>query len=167
MTTIEEVGEHGNNTARISECGQYRYSLGRRWDDGPTAWWVMLNPSTADATEDDPTIRRCVSFSKREGCGALIVVNLYALRATDPKALAKHPDPIGPENDTVLVHTSYEARSGGLVIVAWGANPMAEPQARRMFAATGAQCLGTTKAGAPRHPLYVKGDQPLIPWRAP
>ena len=156
--------------AVISPCGQYRYTLTRRWNDGPMAYWIMLNPSTADATEDDPTIRRCVGFSKREGCGALTVVNLYALRATDPAALAKHPDPRGPDNAAVLVDTSYAARRGALVVAAWGAHPMAVKGAgsvERMFAAAGAQCLGTTKAGEPRHPLYVKADQPFQPWRSP
>lgn len=154
--------------AWISGCGQYRYMLTRRWDERPTAWWVMLNPSTADAELDDPTIRRCIAFSKREGCGALAVLNLYALRATDPAELDRHHDPQGPENSNLLVAASQEARTGALVVVAWGAHPMAARGAKRverMFQATGAKCLGITKKGQPRHPLYVRGDQPLVPWR--
>lgn len=154
--------------AWISDCGQYRYTLTRRWDHGPMAWWVMLNPSTADAMLDDPTIRRCASFSRREGAGAMTVVNLYALRATDPADLARHREPRGEGNLDLLVGVSYKAREGELVVVAWGAHPMAEKgsgNVNKMFAAAGAKCLGRTKAGHPRHPLYVKGDQPLVPWR--
>lgn len=154
--------------AWMSDSGQYRWTLTREWAPGPTAWWIMLNPSTADARLDDPTIRRCISFSKREGCGSLLVTNLYSLRATDPAELAKHRDPKGSETAQLLINASYHARGGGLTIVAWGAHPMAVKGAgsvERMFQAAGAKCLGITKAGQPRHPLYVKGDQPLVPWR--
>lgn len=72
-------------SATISECGRYRYRLTRRFADGPCATFVMLNPSTADETIDDPTIRRCRNFAIREGCGGLVVVNLFAYRATDPR----------------------------------------------------------------------------------
>lgn len=155
--------------AWLSDCGQYRWTLSRTWDaSGPVAWWIMLNPSTADASIDDPTIRRCISFSKREGCGGMMVSNLYSLRATDPAELAKHPDPQGFETKSLLVDASYHARAGGLVIVAWGAHPMAVKGAgsvERMFQAAGAKCLGITKKGQPKHPLYVRSDQPLVPWR--
>ena len=159
---------YGYATAWLSECGQYRWSLDRTWGSGPIAWWVMLNPSTADAEVDDPTIRRCVAFSKREGCGSLHVTNLYSLRATDPAELALHKDPKGEQTTDLLVEASYHARAGGLVIVAWGAHPMAVKGAgsvERMFQAAGAKCLGTTKQGQPKHPLYVRSDQPLAPWR--
>lgn len=74
--------------AEFSGCGRYRYSLRRRWaDGGPPACWIMLNPSTADAEKDAPTIRRCIGFSKAWGHNALVVVNLFALRSTDPTAL--------------------------------------------------------------------------------
>src|SRR5690606_18576726 len=94
-----------NGTARFSPCGQYRYLLTRPipapfWKpDAGEAVFVMLNPSTADASEDDPTIRRCIGFAKEWGCTGLTVANLYALRSTDPKGLWKHRDPVGPEND--------------------------------------------------------------------
>lgn len=157
----------GGSDATISPCGTYRYDLTRRWGDGPTATWVMLNPSTADASTDDPTIRRCIGFSKREGCGGLRVVNLYALRATDPAELVRHPDPHGPDNPAMLIDTARAARRGELVVVAWGSHPMAVRGASEVggpLATAGAVCLGRTKAGHPRHPLYVKGDQPLEPW---
>jgi hypothetical protein len=154
--------------ARLSADRKYRYTLDRHWGDGPVAWWIMLNPSTADALVDDPTIRRCISFSKREGCGSLRVINLYALRATDPTELARSPYPQGADNSALLVEASYAARAGALVVVAWGAHPMAAKGAgsvERMFQAAGAKCLGITKAGQPRHPLYVRNDQPLVAWR--
>src|SRR5262249_14212908 len=96
--------EEVRRAAVISDCGRYRYSLTRRWGDAaePRALFVMLNPSTADAEQDDPTIRRCIGFAKAWGMGSLEVVNLYALRATDPAALLSAPDPIGPKNDTMI-----------------------------------------------------------------
>jgi hypothetical protein len=153
--------------AVVSPCGTYRYTLDRVWDASlPTALFIMLNPSTADASVDDPTIRRCVSFAKRMGCGALTVVNLYALRSTDPGALATHPDPVGPDNDTHIALAL--GKRLGCVVAAWGAHPAANQRVdtvAALLAAHGWQvsCLGTTKGGAPRHPLYVRGDAPLTP----
>jgi hypothetical protein len=154
--------------AIISPCGQYRYTLHRtipsvlRWVK--PCLFIMLNPSIADATIDDPTIRRCIGFAKREGCTSLTVVNLFALRATDPQALAKHADPFGPDNAMHVGDQMFKHRIG-LVIAAWGAHPMATDS---LMASTlgqqGVHCLGMTKDGHPRHPLYVKGDQPLVPW---
>jgi hypothetical protein len=90
-------------SAVISPCGRYRYRLDRRWADGPSIAWIMLNPSTADSNTDDPTIRRIRAFSQAWGFGALTVVNLYAWRATDPRDLWQAPGPVGPENDAYLV----------------------------------------------------------------
>jgi hypothetical protein len=157
-------------TAVLSDCGTYRYRLGRRWDHGPADVWIMLNPSTADAQLDDPTIRRCIGFSRNWGSGALVVVNLFALRATDPAELVRHPDPIGPDNDEHIPLAAAGAQQhGGRVVAAWGAHPMAAERARtvrRLIEGQGAPllALGTTKTGAPRHPLYVKGDTTLTPW---
>lgn len=87
-------------TAGISECGTYRYWLCREWSPGlDSLVWLMLNPSTADATQDDPTIRRCMGFARRWGYGGITVVNLYAYRATNPRDLLTAADPVGPEND--------------------------------------------------------------------
>lgn len=154
--------------AVLSPCETYRYILVRVWDASlPSALFTMLNPSTADASEDDPTIRRCRSFATREGCGGLTVVNLFALRATNPDALTEHRDPVGPDNDThILLALSKEPA------VVWpdgGANPYATTRATQiagLLARRGerARCLGVTGSGAPRHPLYVRGDAPLIAW---
>lgn len=157
-------------TATVSDDGRYRYDLTRAWGYGQdTALFVMLNPSTADATLDDPTIRRCRSFARREGADRLVVVNLYAYRSTDPRALLTAPDPVGPDNDTTLRSWFGQARDHGWpVIAAWG-NNASQARARQVegFAAD-AGCrlssLGMTDRGAPPHPLYLRRDQPLRPW---
>ncbi len=160
-------------TALIS--GPYRYTLTRDWSSevSKRAIWIMLNPSTADALVDDPTIRRCIAFAKREGCGALSVVNLYAFRAADPRALGEAAtagvDPVGPENDRVLELAVFVAAwHGWPIIAAWGAQGSPARKARVVEFATRHRasllCLGTTKDGGPRHPLYVRADQPLQPW---
>lgn len=161
------------SSAVLSYCGRYRYQLGRTWDvTAPADVWIMLNPSTADASQDDPTIRRCIGFSKRGGAGGLTVVNLFAYRATDPAELLQVLDPVGPENDDHLQRVfDAAAVAGGRIIGAWGAHKLAGPRAREMarlfgddgWVARGLMTLGLTKHGAPRHPLYVPGDvQPAV-----
>lgn len=159
------------SSAVISDCGLYRYWLEREWGPGQPQVFVMLNPSTADASVDDPTIGRCISFAKREGAGGLIVVNLFGLRATDPKALKGHADPIGPDNAVNIGLALLQASVAGRpVICAWGANKNAPDQAtilvRRAheFLSANLVCFGMTKDGQPRHPLYVKRDAPLVPF---
>lgn len=149
-----------NSSADISECGLYRYTLRRTWASGPSCTFIMLNPSTADADNDDPTIRRCISFAKREGCGSLLVVNLFAFRATKPEDMAKAEDPVGPENARYLDEATRNPFD--TCIAAWGAHPMAQKAGQELADEYDLMCLGKTKAGAPRHPLYVKGDAPLI-----
>lgn len=103
-----------------------------------------------------------MQFAKREGRTHMTVVNLFAYRATDPSELVKCADPIGPENDQ---HISQQvlAHKHGLIVAAWGANPFARERAKEVLLRHGPfDCLGTTKAGMPKHPLYVKGDQPLM-----
>lgn len=164
-----------HSSARLSKDGVYRYWLRRRWDgrvwdfSGADDLWVMLNPSTAGVTVNDPTINRCMGFSRGWGAPGIVVGNLYALRATDPRELKLHPDPIGPDNDAVLAQmTAWTQRHGGRVIVAWGTQLGIETRVRDVLRIVDAPllCLGTTKSGAPRHPLYVKGDTALQPWRS-
>ena len=153
--------------AIISPCGLYRYRLTRQWGDGPTAVFVMLNPSTADASQDDPTIRRCIGFAKREGCGSLLVVNLFAYRATDPDGMFRlGVEPVGDENDGHIADAMLG--SAGPVIAAWGGDKRAKVRVRDVRYMAGKigvrlLCLGKTKDGSPRHPLYVKGVAPLVP----
>lgn len=152
-------------SAVISSCGQYRYRLTRGWDDGPTVAWVMLNPSTADAHEDDPTIRKCVGFSRRWGYGSLTVVNLFALRSTDPRALRTAPDPFGPDN---VRYVDEALLAADLTVAAWGggishAKGRGSIRGRAIRSWPGAKMLGTTKAGEPRHPLMLAYSTPLEP----
>lgn len=155
--------------AVISPCGRYRYMLTRRTRlDGAsraTIVFCMLNPSTADASLDDPTIRRCCGFAERWNSAGIAVVNLYAFRATDPRSMRAEADAIGPANDEWLRRA---ARDAGNIVCAWGANadPGRAQQVAKMFRQAGAKlwCFGTTKGGAPRHPLYIRGDQPLVEW---
>lgn len=152
--------------ALISDCGAYRYWLTRKWGPGHDMRFIMLNPSVADADIDDPTIRRCMSFAKREGYGGIIVCNLFALRSTDPSALAGGEDPVGPDNGKWIQELVDKCHLLPTV-AAWGAHPFATDRAeavKAMFAKVAGPlwCLGKTQAGHPRHPLYVKGDQPLV-----
>lgn len=162
LGTISGAG--GDGSAVSGHGRSYRYLLTRRWGVGPTAVFVMLNPSTADAERDDPTLTRCVSFARREGCAALAVVNLFALRSPDPRVLARHRDPVGPRNDTYIAAACAAAP---LVVAAWGTGGRLHGRAAQvtaMLARAGVRlwCVGTTKDGSPRHPLYVRGSTPLI-----
>ncbi|MGH2626189.1 MAG: DUF1643 domain-containing protein [Anaerolineales bacterium] len=149
--------------ATFDGTGVYRYHLWREWDQGlPVVTFVMLNPSTADAEQDDPTIRRCTAFARNWGYGRLEVVNLFAYRAASPRELFAARDPVGPENRR-WVSGSVE---GNRVVVAWGnhgrglRSPVWEGLSGR-----GRACLGLTALGEPRHPLYVPGDRLPQLWR--
>ena len=148
-------------SAVISDCTKYRYLLERDKGVNPLVF-VMLNPSTADAETDDPTIRRCRRFAADNGYTGIVVVNLYAYRATRPKDLFLATDPIGPINDQYI----SAAAMANDVCCAWGANgdPVRAAEVVGIIRAAGCnpKCLGITKGGSPRHPLYVKADQKLI-----
>lgn len=148
-------------TATFSADRAYRYVLTRRWGDGPVMTFIGLNPSTADADADDPTVRRLVGFARRAGCGSVCAVNLFALRATDPRALRRSPDPVGPDNDGFL----RERTQVTYVVAAWGAHGNLNGRSARvrvMLSAIPLLCFGLTANGEPRHPLYVRSDAPLL-----
>jgi hypothetical protein len=174
--------------ATISMCGKYRYRLWREWrsPDTPRQHWrwlqrdygyaksvvfVMLNPSTADGERDDPTIRRCVNFAKRFRYDRLDVINLFAYRATDPKALLALndvDDPVGPDNLDAFADTLMSA---GVVIAAWGTHGRHLGQDEtalgwiEQYAHVTPYCLGSlTRKGCPRHPLYVRNDAARWPF---
>ena len=165
--------------AVFSGCGHYRYALARRWSDEPDRIvWIMLNPSRAGAAPDDPTIRRCMSFSRSWGYGGMTVVNLYALCAADPDRLRQAEDPVGPENDLHVARactgSSHETAGRRDIIAAWGAHPLATARAGLVLSIAGPHidCLGMTIAGHPRHPLYVPSTQlrlalPMGDWSGP
>lgn len=147
----------------------YRYLFTRIWDpERRPLVFLMLNPSTADAFQLDPTASRVVERARREGYGGEATVNLYALRSSNPQALRAHPDPVGVRNDGII----YQAASAaGQVVVAWGAWERSGGRGDQVAARLregGVQllCLGTTRSGQPRHPLYVRNDASLIPYVA-
>lgn len=148
------------SSAVISPCGTYRYELNRVWDSElPFVGWVILNPSTADAAHDDPTIRRCIGFAKRWGYGGIVVRNLYGLRANDPGELRNHHDPVGPENHAYLAMAHHDA----VTVCAWGSHPLAIDPGRQLItdlatAGVDVRCLCVTKTGHPRHPLYAPNN---------
>lgn len=156
---------HSYSRAAAVIAGAYRYRLERWWDeDRPAVLFVMLNPSTADARDDDPTIRRCVGFARGWGAGGLLVGNLYALRATDPRGLVGVADPVGPENDE---HLAAMHRAAARTVVAWGAWPGPDPaRPTRVLELLGGavRALGTTRSGAPRHPLYLRSSARAQPY---
>jgi hypothetical protein len=155
-----------DRSAVFSDCRTYRYSLWRIWDeDGPKLNVIGLNPSVADENLDDPTIRRCIGFARDWGYGGLVMTNLFAYRSTDPRGLLAVDDPVGPENDDILEFWAC----AGTPLAAWGAHPMARArsvQAMRMLSYLEFECLGLTKDGSPRHPLYVPKVTPRVRFEA-
>lgn len=167
--------------ADISPCGRYRYSLWRQWDPATLAvLWVMLNPSTADGTEDDATIRKVCTYARRWGAGGIRVVNLYPWRATNPADLPAGPEVHGEGDGSRNVEAILAAaEDAGRIIAAWGTNPGPLPNAPehtlRLLEASGperhrgdpprlVEALKITKHGQPWHPLYVRGDVVPVPY---
>lgn len=166
MSGVYPVGVEIHRGASISECGQYRYGLHRWWGLGDRLIFVMLNPSTADADVDDPTIRRCVRFARTLGYDGIGVFNLYAYRATKPADLWKADEPTGGQrNDDLLREIGHACRHGS-VIAAWGAHAKADRVAQVLALPhwDKVKALGITKAGAPRHPLYMPSAAVPTPW---
>lgn len=156
-------------SASISPCGLYRTVLIRRWAEGPLLAWLGHNPSTADADLDDPTIRREVSFTTREGYGGLVKVNAMDLRAMDPMRLrAPGATPVSPANADAIAM----ACAGRDVIIATGsahkslAAYVAEAIETASAVARSMRCLARNADGSGKHPLYVRGDAEMMPWTA-
>jgi hypothetical protein len=148
-------------TAVISECQRFRYLLTRGWHGGTRSnlGFVMLNPSTADAESDDPTIRKCIGFAQQMGYCGIVVTNLYAYRATDPADLKRAGYPAGPENDAYLERAAKNM-SVDTMVCAWGAEArgMSRPtEVLSLLRKLGVKphALALTKDGIPRHPLYL------------
>lgn len=147
--------------AVLSDCGQYRYMLARVWDKSlPMCCFVMLNGSTADAEQDDPTVRRGVGFAKNWGYGGYIAANLFGFRATQPEDMRKAADPIGPENDCYILAC---AQISGLVVCAWGNHGKYMNRSAtvlKLLRANGIApfALRIGKTGEPAHPLYLKAN---------
>jgi len=162
--------ELGLSSALFSLCGRYRYGLfrvkGSPFSEAKALGFIMLNPSTADGEKDDPTIKRCMSFADSFGYQGILVANLYSYRATDPTDLWVELDPVGPFNDD---HLRQALRAAEKVVCAWGTNAedsrvddflnIAEDEGIDLY------CLGINQDGSPKHPLYLKGDSQLIPFK--
>jgi hypothetical protein len=149
------------STAWYSECGSWRYRLMRRWGAGAMLVAVLLNPSTATEAQDDATVARLVRRARAAGFSGVDLRNLFALRAREPAALRRAADPVGPGNGVVL------ALPGDPVLCGWGAAGGARGQAVAAALRAGGRrllCLGLTRQGAPRHPLYVPASQRMEAW---
>lgn len=146
------------SSALFSDCGRYRYLLSRCWGEGEQCAFVGLNPSTADSTNNDATVRKCMQFAHAWGFAGITLVNLYARRCRYPQALATSKDPVGPDNDHWLSHVVDGA---SLAIAMWGnhGTRVYNDGMRRDILVTKRhsdwRCFGLTKLGAPKHPLYL------------
>lgn len=164
-----------NRETIFSGCRKYRYTLWREWGVGtlpmlelgnrksPEAYcmFIGLNPSTADETNDDPTIRRCIDFAKRWGYGALCMTNIFAWRDTDPEKMKRELEPIGLYNDEWLTKV---AAGAGVIVAAWGkhgAHMNRAEQVKKLI--PNLQCLKLNGDGSPQHPLYLKATLTPFP----
>lgn len=166
MITRHHTKGDAASTAVYSDCENYRYLLTRVWNpEGRKALFIMLNPSTATEVQNDPTVERCERRARALGFGAFRVTNIFAWRDTDPFAMKKAADPIGPENDaTILEGCSWADQ----IIAAWGthgAHLNRGPEMAALLAQTRRPVhhLGLSKAGHPKHPLYIAyAEQPRL-----
>lgn len=146
-----------HKSAELSYCRNYRYALWRTWDNSkPRVMFIGLNPSTADETQDDPTLRRCMNYAQAWGFGGVSTANLFAYRATEPTDMKKAKCPIGDQNDKWLKQLVTESN---LVIAAWGNDGSflnRSAQVRQFLPEL--HCLKVNKSGEPAHPLYQKAD---------
>jgi len=152
------AGTKPGSSATFSPCRQWRYTLERRWSNAPgRVVFIGLNPSTADESKDDPTIRRCIGYAKAWGLHAYTMLNLFAWRSTDPKALYSVDDPIGPDNDAAIFR---EVRGAAKVIAAWGKHGALRGRGDEVLMSLKAHgvtvhCLSRNNDNSPSHPLYL------------
>lgn len=171
ITRAHQKGDAAS-TAVYSPCERYRYLLTRTWDEhGPRVLFVMLNPSTATEVQNDPTVERCERRARALGFGAFRVVNIFALRATEPRVMRADADPVGPGNDAAIEDSARNWLRGpdDCIICAWGAHGAHLGRGAVVAArlrATGRRLfhLGLTRAGDPKHPLYVGYDRQPEAW---
>lgn len=167
MITRTHTKGDAPSVAVYSDCERYRYMLTRVWNPaGEKALFIMLNPSTATEVQNDPTVERCERRARALGFGAFRVLNIFAWRDTDPKKMRAATDPVGPDNDAAIIESLDWADR---IIAAWGthgAHLNRGPQVARLLRATGHRIyhLGLSKAGHPKHPLYIAYDQQPQLW---
>jgi hypothetical protein len=154
------------SVAMFDVSSRYRYSLWRAWSAyNPRIVFILLNPSTADEEKNDPTIRRCIGFARAWKFGSVEVVNLFAYMATDARELLKIDDPVGEENNYFLIQAVERCST---LVIGWGIRGTLLGRDSQVLSLLAGRkdvfCLGITKNGQPRHPLYVKGDTILVPF---
>ncbi|MEM9003976.1 MAG: DUF1643 domain-containing protein [Cyanobacteria bacterium P01_F01_bin.86] len=158
-----------NRSAQFDNTRQYRYQLARDWDKArPAIAFIMLNPSRADHQQDDPTLRRCIRLAQQWQYGSLIVVNLFAYCTPFPKVLKAVDDPVGPENDTAILRA---CQSTPQILLAWGNAGKLNQRDRSVLELLTPYrdrlcCLGLTRSGQPRHPLYIPRQTEPCAWGA-
>jgi len=158
MKTLNEVPRVKEiRTAHFSPCRRYRYSLVRIWEPSrPLCQFIGLNPSTADETTDDPTVRRCIRYAGDWGYGGLIMSNIFAYRSTDPRGMKEQADPVGPETDRWLIEDHERA---AITVFAWGCHGTHRERCIEVAKLIpSGMALKVTKAGHPQHPLYLRAD---------
>lgn len=162
VSTVKSMINSGKKNSVISNCEKFRYLLSRGDCSNPLVF-IMLNPSTADAYLDDPTIRRCVGFANTGGYDGIIVINLYAFRSPNPKDLFQTQDPVGSENDQYIANILMQHKT---VVCAWGSNALLDRVSNVMSILkqhnVKVLCLGVNKNGSPKHPLYISASQELV-----
>ena len=159
---VDEMG------ADLSRDRVYRYRLWRRWDDGDEMTFIGVNPSTADETTNDQTIKKCIGLAKRHDCAAIQMLNLFALRETNPSVMKEHPKPIGPRNKSVLVKFASSAK---IVVACWGVHGThlsRDEEVVKLLESEGVElmCFGLTKKGFPKHPVMLAYSTELVPYES-
>ena len=167
MITRSHLKGDAQSEAVYSDCENYRYSLTRIWEpEGRKAAFIMLNPSTATEVQNDPTVERCERRARALGFGAFRVTNIFAWRDTDPRNMRAASDPVGPENDNAIREACDWADQ---IVAAWGthgAHLNRGPSVEALLRDAGFSVyhLGLSKAGHPKHPLYIAYAQKPEPW---
>lgn len=167
MITRRHQKDDAASIAEYSDCERYRYTLTRVWDEaGSKALFIMLNPSTATEVQNDPTVERCERRARTLGFGSFRVTNIFAWRDTDPRAMRAAADPVGPLNDAAILDGCNWADQ---IICAWGTHGAHLDRGAEMKALLGKTGLalfhmGLTKAGYPKHPLYIAYARRPEPW---
>ena len=167
LSSVIHAAEDFERTAIFDQTGQYRYRLGRRWQSkGATVTFIMLNPSTADAAQDDPTLRACIQFAQRWNYSALSVVNLFGYRTPYPRVLKLAAEPVGVENDAHVMRAVDEAET---VVLGWGNFGGLLGRDRAILSLLAPykhklHYLQRNKSGHPRHPLYIKRTSTMQPY---
>jgi hypothetical protein len=150
------------SSAEFSPCRKYRFTLWRTWDETkPYAMFIGLNPSTADETQNDPTVTRCINYAKSWGYGGLCMTNIFAYRATQPEDMMSEKKPIGDENDASILNSAKEA---GVVVAAWGNDGSYMGRSKQVKKLVqNLHCINMNASGEPTHPLYQKADlKPIL-----